>query len=73
MDVKLPGIDGITATTLLKGIDATRDIPVVALSANAMKEDIDRALGAGCSAYLTKPIDLQALYETIDKIRLAEI
>lgn len=72
MDIQLPGIDGITATTLLKGIAATKHIPVVALSADAMKEDIDRALNAGCSGYLTKPIDLQALYEMIASMRLSE-
>lgn len=72
MDIKLPGIDGVAATTLLRGNDATRNIPIVAISADAMKEDIDRALSAGCSAYLTKPIDLQALYEVIDGIRFAE-
>jgi CheY-like chemotaxis protein len=72
MDMHLPGIDGITATTTLKGIEATRHVPVVALSADAMKVDIDRALGSGCSAYLTKPIELQALYELIDGIRLGE-
>jgi CheY-like chemotaxis protein len=71
MDIHLPGIDGIAATILLKGIDATRNIPVVALSADAMKEDIDRALSAGCSAYLTKPIDLETLFELIDSMRPA--
>ena len=69
MDIKLPGIDGITATTLLKQLDATKDIPVVALSANAAKEDIDRALDAGCSAYLAKPIVLQDLFDVIDRFR----
>jgi PAS domain S-box-containing protein len=72
MDIQLPGIDGITATTLLKKVDATREIPVVALSANAMQEDIDRALNAGCSDYLTKPIGLKKLYEVIERIRSAE-
>ncbi len=70
MDIQLPGIDGITATTVLKEMDATRDIPVVALSADAHKKEIDRALNAGCSAYLTKPVQLQALYELIDRVRL---
>ncbi len=70
MDMRLPGIDGITATALLKENDATRDIPVVALSADAHQKDIDRALSAGCSYYLTKPIQLQALYELIDRVRL---
>jgi PAS domain S-box-containing protein len=71
MDINLPGIDGITATTLLKKIDATRNIPVVALSANAMRDEIDRALASGCQAYLTKPVKLQELYEVIDKICVA--
>lgn len=69
IDIWLPGMDGITATTLLKKNDATKDIPVVALSAAAQQKDIDRALDAGCSDYLTKPIDLQALYQMIDKFR----
>ncbi|MGA8865063.1 MAG: PAS domain S-box protein [Gallionella sp.] len=72
IDIWLPGMDGITATTLLKKNDATRDIPVVALSAAAQPKDIDRALNAGCSDYLTKPIDLQALYQLIDKFRSAK-
>jgi PAS domain S-box-containing protein len=69
MDIHLPRIDGITATTILKEIEATRDIPVVALSAAVQREDIERALIAGCSTYLTKPIELQALYEVIDSLR----
>ena len=72
IDIWLPGMDGITATTLLKKNDATRDIPVVALSAAAQQKDIERALNAGCSDYLTKPIDLQALYQLIDKFRSAK-
>lgn len=71
MDIRLPGIDGVTATTILKDITATRDIPVVALSAAAYQEDIERALNAGCNAYLTKPLEFQALYELIDIARLA--
>ena len=69
MDIHLPGMDGIAATSLLKKGDATRHIPVVALSADAMKEEIDRALSSGCEAYLTKPIKLQALYDLIDGLR----
>lgn len=68
MDIHLPDMDGITATTLLKGNDTTQHIPVMALSADAMQEDIDRALNAGCCAYLTKPIELQTLYEMIASV-----
>ena len=69
MDIQLPGIDGIEATIILKGLEATHAIPVAALSADAMKNDIDRALSAGCSDYLTKPVDFAKLYQVIDRIR----
>jgi CheY-like chemotaxis protein len=57
MDLELPGTDGLTLTRLLKGDPATRHIPVVALTAFAMKGDDERALAAGCSGYIAKPID----------------
>lgn len=66
MDIQLPGMDGIAATSVLQASEQTRHIPVVGLSANAMQKDIDRALDAGCCAYLSKPIHLQQLYELID-------
>jgi len=68
MDIQLPGMDGIAATEMIKNNALTRHIPVVALSADAMKKDIDRALMAGCSDYLTKPIDFSRLYEVIDNL-----
>src|SRR5215210_6384429 len=48
MDIQLPGMDGLEATALLKRDDATRHIPVIALTALAMKGDEDRILAAGC-------------------------
>ena len=57
IDINLPGTDGLTATTMLKTDAATRRIPVVALTAHAMKGDDERARTAGCDGYLTKPID----------------
>jgi CheY-like chemotaxis protein len=60
MDLSLPGTDGLAATQLLKADAATRHIPVVALTAHAMKGDDERALQAGCDGYLTKPIDTRA-------------
>jgi signal transduction histidine kinase/CHASE3 domain sensor protein len=56
MDVRMPGMDGLEATAALRADPRTRDIPVIALSAQAMPGDSDRALGAGCVAYLTKPV-----------------
>jgi CheY-like chemotaxis protein len=60
MDLSLPGTDGLAATQLLKADAATRHIPVVALTAHAMKGDDERARQAGCDGYLTKPIDTRA-------------
>jgi len=57
MDIQLPGMDGLAATQILKDDTTTKDIPVVALTAHAMKGDEQKALEAGCSGYITKPID----------------
>ena len=57
MDVQLPGMDGLEATRKLKEEPTTRDIPVVAVTSYAMKGDREKALAAGCSGYITKPID----------------
>jgi two-component system, cell cycle response regulator DivK len=62
MDLQLPGMDGLQLTRLLKSAPETRKIPIVAVTASAMKGDEIRAKEAGCDAYLSKPIDLdQAL------------
>jgi len=68
MDVQLPGMDGLAATALLKGDPATAQIPVIALTALAMKEDEERAQLAGCDAYMAKPLRYQELYRAIDKL-----
>lgn len=57
MDLQLPGLDGYTATKIIKQDVATKDIPVVALTAYAMSGDAERAREAGCDGYITKPID----------------
>jgi len=57
MDLSLPGMDGLQATAALKANPQTRFIPVVAVTAHAMKGDEQRALDAGCEGYITKPID----------------
>jgi two-component system cell cycle response regulator DivK len=56
MDIQLPGMDGLAATVLLKGDEATRDIPVIALTALAMKGDEERIRAAGCDGYIAKPL-----------------
>jgi two-component system cell cycle response regulator DivK len=57
MDIQLPGMDGLEATALLKADQATRGIPVIALTALAMKGDEERILAAGCDGYIAKPLD----------------
>lgn len=57
MDIQLPGMDGLTATRLLKQADATRHIRIVAVTALAMKGDEQKILAAGCDGYIAKPID----------------
>lgn len=56
MDIQLPGMDGLEATAQLKRDEATRDIPVIALTALAMKGDEERIRAAGCNGYIAKPM-----------------
>jgi two-component system cell cycle response regulator DivK len=56
MDIQLSGMDGLEATALLKRDDATRAIPVIALTALAMKGDEERIRAAGCDGYIAKPL-----------------
>ena len=68
MDMRLPGIDGMTATRLLKDDPRTSHIPVIALTASAMKGDEQRMRAGGCSGYVAKPIRYQALLQAIDEV-----
>lgn len=61
MDIALPGMDGLSLTRHLKGTSRWRDIPVVALTAFAMKGDEARARAAGCEGYISKPIESRKL------------
>lgn len=65
MDISIPGIDGIEATRLIKDHSSTTHIPVVALTANAMRGDRERFLAAGCDDYLPKPISTPDLLRVI--------
>lgn len=68
MDMSLPVLSGWDATRSIKSNPQTQKIPVIALTAHAMETDKQRALEAGCDDYDTKPINLSALLEKIEKL-----
>ena len=68
MDVALPGIDGLEATRILKAGAGTRSIPVVALTAQAMKEDAERAARAGVDAFLVKPLSTRDFLQQVSRL-----
>ena len=68
MDVSIPGIDGWEATRQLKADPATREIPIIALTAHALAEDRQRASEAGCDGYLAKPIEPRAVVAEVARI-----
>jgi two-component system cell cycle response regulator DivK len=65
MDLSLPVIDGWEATRRLKANPEVTNIPIIALTAHAMKGDAERARACGCDDYLTKPIDEDLLFEKL--------
>lgn len=65
LDMQLPGMDGFTLAAMLKSDAQTRAIPLIAVTAFAMKGDAERVMAAGCDAYLSKPIDDAQLLEVI--------
>ncbi|MFQ5789057.1 MAG: response regulator, partial [Acidobacteriota bacterium] len=70
MDVQMPGIDGLEATAAIRAKEGNSGthIPIVALTAHALKGDRERFLSSGMDAYLSKPIDAKALYETLEPL-----
>ncbi len=66
MDIHLPGTNGVTAMTILRQDPKTAHIPIIALSANANPRDVERGLAAGFLRYLTKPINVDELLETLE-------
>ena len=67
MDIQLPGMNGMTATALLKKDCRTAAIPIIAYTALASKSDQEKCLLAGCAAYVSKPVGYQQLSEVISR------
>ena len=67
MDIRMPVMDGLTATEKIRALDRedAKTVPIIALTANAFDEDVQRSLQAGMNAHLTKPVEPEHLYETI--------
>lgn len=68
MDLDLPVIDGWEATRRIKGDEATRHIPVIALTAHAMSGSREKALAAGCDEFDTKPVDFDRLMQKVNHV-----
>jgi two-component system, cell cycle response regulator DivK len=68
MDFSLPVMDGWEATRRVKADDATRDVPVIGLTAHAMSGDREKAIAAGCDEYDTKPVELDRLIDKIERL-----
>ncbi len=67
MDIQLPGMDGLSATEVIKADPDLKDIPIVALTSYAMQGDKEKALAAGCTGYIAKPIDTRQFLETVSQ------
>ena len=68
LDVRMPGhIDGLHAAVVMRQSPALRDVPIIAVSASPQEAFRDRALGAGCSAFLSKPVNLKLLMKEIER------
>jgi two-component system, cell cycle response regulator DivK len=72
MDIQLPEVSGLEVTKWLKDDDALRHIPVVAVTAYAMRGDEDRMRQGGCEAYISKPISIAGFIETVRKFAPAQ-
>ncbi len=70
MDIRMPEMDGLEATVNIRALDRedAKTVPIIALTANAFDEDVQRSLQAGMNAHLSKPIDKDELYDTLESL-----
>jgi CheY-like chemotaxis protein len=68
MDMRMPEMDGLEATRTIRALDRpdAQEIPIIALTANAFDEDVQRSLQSGLNAHLTKPVQPESLFETLE-------
>jgi CheY-like chemotaxis protein len=67
MDIHLPGMDGLSVVRAMKTDERMREVPILALTAHAMRGDRDRFLEAGCDGYISKPIDVKTFIGAIEQ------
>ena len=70
MDMRMPEMDGLEATQAIRAMDRldAKSIPIIALTANAFDEDVQRSMQAGLNAHLSKPVQPDTLYETLENL-----
>ena len=68
MDIQLPDIDGVSALAQIRANAATRDMPVIAVSASVMPDEQQRIAASGFNAYVTKPISVKSFVDTVEKV-----
>lgn len=68
MDLRMPVMDGWEATRALRQTEWGRDLPVIAVTAHAMKEEREKALNAGCNEFILKPVDYSIIQRTIQRL-----
>ena len=70
MDMRMPEMDGLEATRTIRSMDRedAKKIPIIALTANAFDEDVQRSLQAGLNAHLSKPVEPDTLFDTLEKL-----
>ena len=70
MDVRMPEMDGLEAASAIRALDRldAKRVPIIALTANAFDEDVQRSLQAGMNAHLSKPVEPDLLYQTLEEL-----
>ena len=70
MDVRMPVMNGLEATTMIRKLERkdAKTVPIIAMTANAFDEDVQRSLQAGMNAHLSKPVEIDRLYETLEEL-----